>query len=247
MPEGPSLLILKESAEIFKGKEIIHVGGNTKTDKERLMHKTVMDIRTWGKHFLLCFEDFTLKIHLMMFGSCLVNDSKNVPARLHLKFADGEINFYNCSVKFLEGWVDTLYDFSSDVLSDEWNAQKAKEKLSQIPDEKVCDALLEQDIFSGVGNIIKNEVLFRIRVHPDTLLGNLPDEKTNELIAEARNYSFDFLRWKKQYELAKHWLVYHKGSCSVCEQKIRRRYTGKKNRVSYFCENCQTLYDEVYK
>lgn len=242
MPEGPSLLILKEAAEIFKGQEIILVGGNTKTEKEHMLHQTVMDVRTWGKHFLLCFKDFTLKIHLMMYGSCLINDSKDVPVRLHLKFAEGEINFYNCSVKILEGWVDTLYDFSSDVLSDEWSPEKAKEKLSQIPDEKVCDALLEQDIFSGVGNIIKNEVLYRIRVHPDTLCGNLSDKKTNELIAEARNYSFDFLKWKKQYVLAKHWLVYHKGSCPGCAQKITRRYTGKKNRVSYFCENCQAMY-----
>ena len=30
----------------------------------------------------------------------------------------------------------------------------------------VCDALLDQTVFAGVGNIIKNEVLFRTGVHP---------------------------------------------------------------------------------
>jgi endonuclease-8 len=80
-------------------------------------------------------------------------------------------------------------------------SQKAEKKLKSHPDMMVCDALMDQDIFSGVGNIIKNEVLFRIGVQPESLLGNLPKKKLNELIAEARNYSFDFLRWKREFTL----------------------------------------------
>ncbi|MER3465444.1 MAG: endonuclease, partial [Chitinophagaceae bacterium] len=38
----------------------------------------------------------------------------------------------------------------------------------------VNDALLDQEIFSGVGNIIKNEVLYRIEVHPLSTIGALP-------------------------------------------------------------------------
>lgn len=41
--------------------------------------------------------------------------------------------------------------------------KKAKAKLKATPDELICDALLEQDIFAGVGNIIKNEILYRVR------------------------------------------------------------------------------------
>ena len=67
----------------------------------------------------------------------------------------------------------------------------------------VCDALLDQNIFTGVGNIIKNEVLFRTRIHPESKIGNIPQKKINELIKEARNYSFDFLEWKKQYAIKK--------------------------------------------
>jgi formamidopyrimidine-DNA glycosylase len=33
-----------------------------------------------------------------------------------------------------------------------------------MPDELIWDALLDQNVFAGVGNIIKNEVLFRLRV-----------------------------------------------------------------------------------
>jgi endonuclease VIII len=51
--EGPSLVILREEAKTFIGKKIIVVGGNTKTEKERLLNQKVIDIQTWGKHFLL--------------------------------------------------------------------------------------------------------------------------------------------------------------------------------------------------
>ena len=49
---------------------------------------------------------------------------------------------------------------------------KAKKKLTEIPDTLVADALLNQNIFAGVGNIIKNEVFWRIKVHPKTKVGN---------------------------------------------------------------------------
>ena len=62
----------------------------------------------------------------------------------------------------------------------------------------VCDALLDQNIFSGVGNIIKNEVLYRIKLHPETLVKNIPAINLTDLIKEARNYSFDFFKMEKR-------------------------------------------------
>jgi formamidopyrimidine-DNA glycosylase len=82
-------------------------------------------------------------------------------------------------------------------MSEAWNPKKARKKLRAAPDMLACDALLDQDIFSGVGNIIKNEVLFRIRVHPLSTVGALPPAKLRALVEEARQYSFDFLAWKR--------------------------------------------------
>ena len=65
----------------------------------------------------------------------------------------------------------------------------------------ICDALLNQNIFSGVGNIIKNEVLYRTHVHPESLIGNIPIAQLNKVVYECSNYSFDFLNWKRNYEL----------------------------------------------
>jgi endonuclease-8 len=127
-------------------------------------------------------------------------------------------------------------------MNDEWRPKKAKEKLKQNPVLLACDALLEQDIFAGVGNIIKNEVLYRIRVHPQSLVNKLPAPKLKKLIDESRTYSFQFLEWKRKYELKKHWASTYKKTCLRCGSKIIKKYTGKKNRRSFICENCQILY-----
>jgi endonuclease VIII len=94
-----------------------------------------------------------------------------------------------------------------------------------------------------VGNIIKNEVLYRIHVHPETKVGNLPAEKVDEMIDEARIYSFQFLEWKKKYELKKHWLAHTKKTCLRCDLPFIKKITGVKKRRSFFCTNCQHLHE----
>ena len=116
--------------------------------------------------------------------------------------------------------------------------------LGHPVDVLAADALLNQDIFAGVGNIIKNEVLFRIRVHPKSRIGALPPRKLTQLIREARNYSFDFLAWKKAFELRKHWLAHTKKICPRCHIPfIKERHLGKAKRRAFYCESCQVLYE----
>ncbi|HEX8331387.1 MAG TPA: DNA-formamidopyrimidine glycosylase family protein [Segetibacter sp.] len=242
MPEGPSIVILKELVPQFIGKKVLKVEGNSKQDIQRIEGKKIVDFRSWGKHFLIQFKDFSIRIHFMLFGSYRINEKKESPARLSLLFKEGEINFYACSVQFIEEDLDEIYDWSSDVMNDTWDATKAKKKLCAQPTTLACDALLDQNIFAGVGNIIKNEVLFRIMVHPESNVGALPAKQMKLLIDEARNYSFDFLEWKKQYVLKKHWLAHTKRTCARCEIPLVKKYAGKTKRRTFFCESCQELY-----
>jgi endonuclease-8 len=242
MPEGPSIVILKEEVQPFIGKKIIKVEGNSKQDIQWLTGQKIQDFKSWGKHFLICFKSFAVKIHFMLFGSYKINEQKDRAPRLRLLFEKGEINFYACSVKFIEENLDEVYDWKADVMSDAWDPKAAKKKLEEIPDALVCDALLNQNIFAGVGNIIKNEVLFRMRLHPESRVGDLPVKKINELIKEARNYSFEFLDWKKKYVLRKHWLAHTKTTCPRCNTPITKKYLGKTNRRSFYCNNCQVMY-----
>jgi endonuclease VIII len=241
--EGPSLVILKEELTPFIGKKIQKASGLSKIDYGRITGQKIRDFRTWGKHFLIVLDDLTLRIHFLMFGSYRVNERKETTPRLQLEFAGGqEIGFYTTAVTELHDDLDEIYDWSSDVMNDAWNPAKARKKLKQNPGMNVGDALLEQRIFSGVGNIIKNEVLFRIRVHPESVIGNLPPRKLTALINEARIYSFDFYEWKKIFQLKKHWLIHTKTKCPRCQIPSLKKYTGVKNRRSFFCENCQVLY-----
>jgi endonuclease-8 len=205
MPEGPSILILKEETASFVGKIIVSAKGRSKIDMTRLPGQRVVAMRSWGKQFLIQLTNLTVRIHLLMFGTYRINQRKDVIPFLGLTFDDGsELNFYTCSIRLIDGSPEDEYDWTADVLSDIWNPAAARKKLRLHPDMLVCDALLDQTIFSGVGNIIKNEVLFRIRLHPLSTIGGLSARKLNELVEQAREYSFDFLKWKKAFVLKQH-------------------------------------------
>jgi len=235
MPEGPSIVILRELAEPFSGKKILRAEGNSKIDMARLVGLKIKSIRSWGKHFLIELSGFSIRIHFLMFGSYRINERKDAAPRLSLQFSrNHELNFYSCSVKYIEGSLDENYDWRTDVMSEQWDAAVALKKLRALPELLACDALLNQEIFAGVGNIIKNEVLFRIRVHPLSTIGALPAAKIRDLVKQARQYSFEFLEWKKQYVLREHWLAHNKRDCSRCNIPYTKAYLGKTNRRSFF-------------
>ena len=118
MPEGPSILILKELVEDFAGKKVLHAEGNAKIDKQRVIHQNIKAIKSWGKHFLMEFSGFAIRVHFLMFGSYKINERKEVAPRLSLQFTDGtELNFYSCSVKYIEGLLDDFYDWRNNFIS----------------------------------------------------------------------------------------------------------------------------------
>jgi len=246
MPEGPSIVILREQTANFAGRTIVHASGNSKgVDFDALAGQPVRALRSWGKHFLIQLPNVALRIHLMMFGSYRINERKDAAPRLSLGFDDGEeLNFYTCSVQQIDAELSE-YDWRGDIMSDQWNAAWALKKLRAMPDTLVCDALLDQTVFAGVGNIIKNEVLFRIRLHPLATVGDLPPRKLRELVEQARQYSFDFLEWKKALVLKAHWLAHTKQTCPRCHIPFQKGQLGKTKRRSFYCNRCQKRYQQA--
>ncbi|WP_337245409.1 DNA-formamidopyrimidine glycosylase family protein [Luteimonas sp. gir] len=246
MPEGPSIVILREAAAEFVGRKVLHVTGNSTQDIQRLRNRTLRAVRSWGKHLLLQFPGFSVRIHFLLFGSYRIDDSKDAPVRLGLGFSKGQcLNFYACSVRFIEDDLDAVYDWSGDVMSDAWDAAAARRKLRARPQALAADVLLDQDVFAGVGNIIKNEVLHRIRVHPESRIGALPPRKLSELVTQARTYSFDFYRWKQAFELRKHYQVHTKRSCPRDGTPLQyRKHLGAAQRRAFWCDTCQRLYGD---
>src|SRR5690606_26794900 len=123
MPEGPSIVILREEAGRFAGRTVARASANSRQDIARLERRRVLAVCSWGKHFLLQFSGFGLRVHFLLFGSWRINETRDATPRLSLAFSRGEaLNLYACSVRFLEGRLEDHYDWSLDVMADAWDA-----------------------------------------------------------------------------------------------------------------------------
>jgi endonuclease-8 len=248
--EGPSLYLAARQLKPFRGKTVLSVSGNTKIEKERMLRKKVKNIFSWGKHLVIQFEDFALRTHFLLFGafeaevkgSALTGDYKRSYApRLQLDFEHGTIRMFNCSVKFLETRnAKADYDFTVDIMSPKWDPDQAFDTISAKPEAEIADLLLDQNIFAGVGNIIKNEVLWRVRIHPAAKVREISPTDLEELIAETKKFSLLFYKWRKVFLLRKHLDIYQKSTCPRCGANVKREKTGKRNRISHICPVCQT-------
>jgi endonuclease VIII len=101
MPEGPSIIILKEQIRKFSGKKILEIDGNTKADLSDIAGSKIIAFKSWGKHLLIVLPRQTIRIHFLLFGSYSINEKTKTTSRVHLKFKTGDLYFYTCSVKIL--------------------------------------------------------------------------------------------------------------------------------------------------
>ena len=241
--EGPSLVILNEEAQKFVGKRLLSCAGNaTKVDCPVLKGQKLTQLASWGKHFLISFETLTLRVHFLMFGSYRIDEAKpDRSPRLSLTFRNGALHLYSCSIQTLAEPAEDIYDWRVDVMSDDWDESRVLRLVNKQPDAMICDMLLDQCVFAGSGNIIKNEVLFNLRLHPETKVRTLSAKERRTLVREVRAYSWQFYEWKKVFVLKKNWRVYRKRTCPVCDTKVLMRRTGKLDRVSFYCPTCQVL------
>ncbi len=243
MPEGPTIVLMKEDLQKFVGEKVLEVIGSEIPENLDLRGEILREIKTFGKQTYLIFNKIIFKVHLMMFGSYSLYERKDIDTlRLGLAFEDGGMYFYTCTIKVVDKSILEKINWEADIMSRKWNPEKTEETLKSQPKMMICDALMDQDIFSGVGNIIKNEALFRVGIHPESLVGNLTSKKLKGIIAEARNYGFDFKKWKKANVLKKHFQIYHKKLCPICGGEVIKKDTGKSRRTSFFCLRDQKLF-----
>jgi endonuclease-8 len=249
--EGPSLHLAAEQLQPFIGQRIVTVSGNSRIGIGRLAGCEVIDIFAWGKHLVFQLDTFALRVHFMLWGtfaatvegtSVTGDYRRSGPPRLVLNFPNGEITMWAASVKFVEDPIARdAYDFSADVLSDEWDAKGALRKLKAFPRAEIADVLLDQAVFAGVGNIIKNEVLFRTRVSPFAKVGRIPAPKLRAIVADARAFSFRFLELRRVFALRKNLDIYGRSICPRCGGPVKRRVHGQRARRSFFCATCQRV------
>jgi endonuclease-8 len=247
--EGPSIYLAVEQLRPFVGRRVTRVSGNSTIGIARLRRRQVEDIFGWGKQLVFQFDTFALRVHFLLWGTfaatvngrSVTGDYRRTSApRLVLTFPNGAITIWSGSLRYIESAsARDGYDFSADVMSDAWDARAAMRKVRRQPDAEIADVLLDQSIFAGVGNIIKNEVLFRTRTSPFTKVRDLSSRRLRAITDDARAFSFRFLALRREFALRKNLDAYGRSACPRCGGRITRRVHGTRRRRSFVCATCQ--------
>ena len=65
----------------------------------------------------------------------------------------------------LEESPEKTYDWRVDILSNHFSEKYVKDLLKKQAEKEIDDVLMNQEIFSGVGNKIRNEALYLSLIH----------------------------------------------------------------------------------
>jgi len=241
MPEGPSILHLKDQLKPFKGKLVKKADGYAPMPTSWILGKKLTDIRTWGKHLLFVFSNEVVKVHLGLFGDVLINERKKVNRSFFLEFASGEINGYVVKAIKLTKPLEEVYDWRTDILSDEFDKAYLKALLKKMGDKTIDDVLMDQDVFTGVGNKIRNEALYRSAIHPLSVVNKIPAAKISKLITEVVKYANIFYRQLKETGVNDNFQVYQQ-EYAADGSEVTMKILPKSKRKIFFSEHRQVLY-----
>jgi len=244
--EGPSLYLAQQQLRPFRGAIVQRAIDTSKTlIPVELRDQRIRDIFSHGKHLVFQFNGFALRFHFLMFGTFeaeidgvwVTGDyRRNREPKLALEFANGRFNAFSCSIRVIElRRAKSTYDFGIDIMSRAWDETRVRKLFRALPNAEIADALLDQTVFAGVGNMIKNEVLAIVRVAPQRPVGSLSSAKIRQIVAETRAFSKQFYLWRRKFELLKNLQTHRKRTCRHCGGALIRAKTGKLQRWSYWC------------
>lgn len=243
MPEGPSILFLKNKLQRYKGKTVSEASGYGEMDKSQISNIKLLDIETYGKNLLFVFKDFFVGVHLGLFGSMLVNKRKKVNASFALHFASDEINFYVAKTKLYEGKPMDHFNFKTDILKPEFDEDFVLNELqTNHAEEMIGDVLMDQHLFAGVGNIIRIEALYHAKIHPESMVKAIPEKKLIFLLKMIVDYAEEFLNLLKTDGVKEAALIYGKKICPKDKTELIIEEMGKVKRKTYVCKKCQKLF-----
>ncbi len=240
MPEGPSILLLKNQLQPFVGKTVKQAGGYGPMPTDWINGRKLKELQTHGKHLYFIFTNGVVQLHLGLFGDVLINERKKVNRKFFLEFAKGEINGYVVSVKKIDNEAK-LFDPRTDILSADFDAAYVKSLVAGYPEKEIAGLLMDQKIFTGVGNKIRVEALYRSGIHPLSTAGKIPPRKLSKLIGAVRRYAKTFYKNLEKTGTNKDFKAYQQEH-DPQGNEITMKYLAKEKRKVYFSERVQKLY-----
>jgi len=245
MPEGDALHRAAARLQVLVGErvevETPHPRAAGKRLAERLDGCRLEAVEAVGKNLLLRFEgDLVLRSHLRMTGRWRVAPrgvSRAGRPWLVLRGAEHEAVLWNGPVLELATAAGATRGLGPDVLAEPPDLDAMLARLRAAAAERqVGDALLDQRLVAGIGNIWRAEALWEARVSPWCRLGDVSDEDLRVTLEAAHRLmraSVDGARPLRR--------VYRRAgrACRRCGVAIRSRPQGETARTVYWCPGCQ--------
>jgi endonuclease-8 len=147
-----------------------------------------------------------------------------------------------------------LQALGPDLLDPAFDAGEALRRLRTRGADAIADALLNQRLVAGIGNVFKSEILFVARIDPFTPVAALADADLSRVVDIAREQLTANVMTRAQrispstgrtttrsLDPNKKLWVYSRGGkpCRRCGATIQSRKTGLDARITYWCPVCQ--------
>ena len=243
MPEGPTIIVFRKKIEKFEGKVVTESNGYNNPYVEEISGKRLVTVDTFGKYLILNFNEFFITVHFGLFGSFLVNEKKKVNPSFSLFFDDHYLNFYVVKIKKIEGKPENYFDEQLNVFSKKYQLSETEKLLltKKFLSQKIGDVLMNQDIFPGVGNVIRNEVLFMSKIHPESIVEKIPKEKITALLKNIQQFSIASVELIEKKVWKSSSAVYQKKTFK--NDEIKEYVSPKIKRKTFVDEKLQKLYE----
>jgi endonuclease-8 len=242
MPEGDSLARAARRLQVLVGErvevETPHPRAAVKQLVQRLDGRRLLGVEAAGKNLLLRFEDgVVLRSHLRMSGRWTVHRrGAKLFGRpwLVLRGANREAVLWNGPVLELDDRA--VRRLGPDILAEPPDLETMIANLRRDPRRAVGDALLDQRLVAGIGNVWKAEALWEARISPWRAAGEISDEELRAVLAAAHE-----LMTASVETGAERRVVYNRAGrgCRRCGTPIEARGQGDDNRTAYWCPSCQ--------
>ncbi len=136
-----------------------------------------------------------------------------------------------------------------DLLEPSFSLEEALRRLRQCGPLAIDEAVMNQAIVSGIGNVYKAEILFLHQIHPWTPVERLDDQWLDTLLQRARQALLQNChgyprRTRRSLDTNRHWSMARSAqTCFRCGRRIQMQRQGEQGRSTYSCKTCQVPTD----
>ena len=252
MPEGDTILRVKHRLDAAITGQAVTVRAPNPRGRaagvESLDGAVLERVDTHGKHLMLTFGNRVLHSHLGMSGGWHIYRHGERWRRSRAGawvVLSGElreaVQFGGPTLRLLPirrlALDPQLARLGPDLLAPGFDAERTAARFRGTDQRQTLgEALLDQHLVAGIGNIFKSEACFAARISPWRLLDQVTDDELETVLLCARQQMLDAVtRGRKTFSVYN-----HRGPCVVCRGRILSRGQGDANRTSWWCGRCQS-------